>query len=116
MAANYASTWADHAAFAMATQVERRGALWCPSTTVGCCVVGYGHWPKINCLLQLTHPASGVASSADREPGFPRQQSQGGAPPPAPVEVGRFHAFGAPERRWQRRRFCIADGRASRAT
>jgi hypothetical protein len=32
--------------------------------------------------------------------GFPRQQSQSGSLPPAPVEVGRFHAFGAPERRW----------------
>jgi hypothetical protein len=28
----------------------------------------------------------------DRELGFPHQQSQSGSLPPAPVEVGRFHA------------------------
>src|ERR1700675_3347368 len=48
----------------------------------------------------------GVASLADRELGFPRQQSQSGSLPPAPVEVGRFDAGGAPKRRWQQRRFC----------
>src|ERR1035438_8627152 len=37
--------------------------------------------------------------------GFPHQQGQCGSLPPAPVEVGRFHAFGAPERRWKQRRF-----------
>jgi hypothetical protein len=41
----------------------------------------------------LTALGCGVASPADRELGrFPRQQSQSGSLPPAPVEVGRFHA------------------------
>ena len=40
----------------------------------------------------LTALGCGVASPADREQGFPRQQSQSGSLPPAPVEVGRFHA------------------------
>jgi hypothetical protein len=59
-------------------------------------------------LFRFPEPAlCAVASSTDREPGFPRQQSQSGSLPPAPVEVGRFHALGAPERRWRQRRFCI---------
>jgi hypothetical protein len=112
VAANYASTWADNSAFCdgSSASIDAR-ALRCPSMTVGCCdvVVGYSHWPKINCLLQLTPPARGVALSTDRELGFPRQQSQSGSLPPAPVEVGRFHALGAPKRRWRQRRFCIGD-------
>jgi len=31
-------------------------------------------------------------ASGSRAKGFPRQQSQSGSLPPAPVEVGRFHA------------------------
>jgi hypothetical protein len=62
--------------------------------------------PKFKCLFQLTPVRCGIASSSDRDQGFPRQQSQSGSLPPAPVEVGRFHACGAPKRRWQQRRFC----------
>jgi hypothetical protein len=40
----------------------------------------------------LTPLSCGVASPADRELGFPRQQSQSGSLPSVPVEVGRFHA------------------------
>jgi hypothetical protein len=47
--------------------------------------------------FQLTPFGCGVASPADRERGLPRQQSQSGSLPPVPVEVGRFHAFGASE-------------------
>src|SRR5260221_11411337 len=53
--------------------------------------------PKLIVLFQLTPLGRGVASPADRELGFPRQQSQSGSPPSAPVEVGRFHRVGAPE-------------------
>jgi hypothetical protein len=37
-------------------------------------------------------PAPQWEKPADRETGFPRQQSPSGSLPPAPVEVGRFHA------------------------
>ena len=42
--------------------------------------------------FQLTPLGCGVASPSDRESGLPRQQSQRGSLPSAPVEVGRFHA------------------------
>ena len=44
MPANYAITWADHSAFCDGHSAP---ALWCPSTTVGCCVIGYSHFNTI---------------------------------------------------------------------
>ena len=59
---------------------------------------GNGRWPNI----KLTSFGSKVACWMDRI-GIPRQQRPNGSLPLVPRKVGAIH--GAPERRWQRRRF-----------
>jgi hypothetical protein len=43
-------------------------------------------------VVSLTQLGCGVTLLVDRDLGFPRQQSQSGSLPSAPVEVGRIHA------------------------
>jgi hypothetical protein len=63
--------------------------------------IGNSRWPKFS--IDFTQVRRSLLSGS--RAGLPRQQSQSGSLPSAPVKVGTIH--GAPERRWQRRRFLL---------